>query len=85
MKDDRLRKTVLFGQLPSAKQKEGGSRTDLDEVFRKNLIEIGTSWEGVKRESLNRLVWSSCALICAVLRQLGPAISCCSSRFILLY
>ena len=55
MKGDRLPKIVLFGQLSGAEQKAGCSRLWWEDAINKDLKEIGTSWEGVKREALNRL------------------------------
>ena len=53
MKDDRLPK--VFGQPSRAKRKAGHPRLRWEDVIKKDLKEIGTSWEGVKREALNIL------------------------------
>ena len=50
MKDDRLTNIVLFGQLSRAKRKAGRPRLGWEDVIKKDLKEMGTSWEGVKRE-----------------------------------
>ena len=41
----------------------------------KDLKEMGTSWEGVKRETLNRLGWRRSVRSCVGLRRLGAAVS----------
>ena len=58
MKDDRWPKIVLVGQPSRVKRKEGCPTMALD-IAREELREIGTSGEGVKREALNRLRFSS--------------------------
>jgi hypothetical protein len=55
MKEDRLPKIVLFGQPSRDKQKAGRPPLGWEDVIKKDLKEMGTSWEGVKRETLNRL------------------------------
>ena len=57
MKDDRLPKIVLFGQPTGAKQKAGHPYLGWEDVINKDLKEIGTSCEDIKRETLNRLGW----------------------------
>ena len=57
MKDDKLPKIVLFGQPSRAKRKAGRPLLRWIYVIKNDLIENGTSWEGVKRETLNRLGW----------------------------
>ena len=57
MREDRLLRIVLFGQLSRAKRKGGRPQLGWEEVVMKDLREMGTSWEGVKREALNRLGW----------------------------
>jgi len=37
-----------------------------------------TSWEGTKREALNRLRWRRSVLSCVGLRRLGAAVKCSS-------
>ena len=56
-KDDRLRKIVLFGQPSRAKRKAGGPHLGWEDVISRDLKEMGTSWEDVKKEALNRLGW----------------------------
>ena len=48
-----------FGQPSRAKRKAGRPRMGWEDVIKKTLKEMGTSWEGVKREALNRLGWRS--------------------------
>ena len=55
MKDERLPKIVLFGQPFGATRKTGRPCLGWEDVIDKDLKEIRTSWEGVKREALNRL------------------------------
>ena len=55
MKDDRFPKIDLFGQVAMAKQKTGRPQLGWKDVLKKDLREIGTFCEGVKREVLNRL------------------------------
>jgi hypothetical protein len=55
MKDDRWPKTVLAGQPSRAKQKAGCPQIGWEIVIRKDLRETRASWEGVKRDALNRL------------------------------
>ena len=49
-------------------------RLGWEDVINKDLKEIGTSWEGVKREALNRLGWRKSVRSCAGLRRLSAAI-----------
>ena len=42
----------------------------------KDLRGIATSWEGVKREVLNRLEWRRSVRSCFGLRWLGAAVTC---------
>ena len=51
MKDGRLSKIVLFGQLYRAKKKEGIPRMGREEAVRKDLRKFVTSWEGLKNEA----------------------------------
>ena len=46
-----------------------------EDVINKDLREMGTSWEGVKRETLNRLGWRRSVRSCVGLRRLGAAVS----------
>ena len=57
MKDDRLPNIFLFGQPSGAKRKAGRPRLGWEDVINKDLKGMGTSWEGVKRQALNRLGW----------------------------
>ena len=75
MKDDRLPKIVLFAQPLGATRKAGRPRMGWEDVINKNLKEMGTSWEGVKREALNRLGWRRSVRSCVGLRRLGAAVS----------
>ena len=75
MKDDRLPKIVLFGQPSGATRKAGRPCLGWEDVINKDLKEMGTSWEGVKREALNRLGWRRSVRSCVGLRRLGAAVS----------
>ena len=75
IKDARLKKSVIFGQLSRTKRKAGRPHR-LEDVERKYLIEMGILWEGVKREALNRLGWRRSVGIYACLRWSGVAVSC---------
>ena len=74
--DDRLPKIALFGQLFRAKRKVGRPRLGWKDVIKKDLKEIGTSWEDVKREALNRLGWRRSVRSCFELKWLGTVVSC---------
>ena len=45
------------------------------DVINKDLKEMGTSWEGVKRKALNRLGGRRSVRSCVELRRLGAAVS----------
>ena len=75
MKDDRLPKIFLLGHPSRAKRKAGRPRLVWEDVIKKDLKEMGTSWEGVKREALNRLRWKRSVRSCVSLRWLGAAVS----------
>jgi len=45
------------------------------DVVRKDLKEIGTSWEGEKRNELKRLGWRKSVRSCVSFRRLGAALS----------
>jgi hypothetical protein len=51
MKDDRLTKIDLSGQPSRAKRKAGCPLSVWEDVIKKDLREMGTSWEGVKRKT----------------------------------
>ena len=74
MKDDRLPKIVLLGQPSLATRKAGCPCLGWEDVINKDLKEMGTSWEGVKREAL-RLGWRRSVRSCVGLRWLGAAVS----------
>ena len=50
MKDDRLPKIFLFVQPSRAKRKAGRPSLRWEDVIKKDLKEIGISWEGLKSE-----------------------------------
>ena len=65
--DDRLPNIVLFGQLSRAKRKAGHPRLEREGVIKKDLTDMGTSSEGVKRDAVNRLGWPQAAWCCGKL------------------
>ena len=75
MKDDRLSKIVLFGQPSGATRKAGGPCLGWEDVINEDLKEMGTSWEALKREALNRLGWRRSVRSCVGLRRLDAAVS----------
>ena len=75
MKGDILPKIVLFCQSYGAQRKAGLSCLGWENVINKDLKEIGTSWQGVKREALNRLGWWRSVRSCVGLRRLGAAVN----------
>ena len=75
MKDERLPKFVLFGQPSGATRKACRPCLGWEDVINKDLKEMGTSWEGVMRETLNRLGWRRSVRSCVGLRRLGAAVS----------
>jgi hypothetical protein len=76
MKDGRLPKIILFSQPSRAKWKAGRFHLGWEDVIKKDLKEMGTSWEGVKREALNRLGWRRSMHSFFGLRRPGAAMSC---------
>ena len=75
MKDDRLPNIVHFGQPSEATRKAGRLWLGWEDVINKDLKEMGTSWEGVKKEDLTRLGWRRSVRSCVGLRRLGAAVS----------
>jgi hypothetical protein len=75
-KEDRLLKIALFVLLFYASKKNGSLRLGWDDVVRKDLSKMGTSWEGVKREALNRLGGRRSVCRCISLRWLGAEVIC---------
>ena len=75
MKDDRLPTIVLFGQPSGATQKAGRPCLGWEDVINEDLKEMGTSWEGVKGEALNRLGRRRSVRGCVDLRWLGTTAS----------
>ena len=75
MKDDILPKIVLSDQPSGATKKAGCPCLGWEDVINKDLKEIGTSKEGVKREALNRLGWRRSVCSYVGLRQLSAALS----------
>ena len=64
-----------YRRLFGAKWKAGRPCLGWEDVINKYLKEMGTSWEGVKREALNRLGWRRSVRSCVGLRWLGAAVS----------
>ena len=76
MKDNGLVKIVLFGKSSRAEQKAGCPRLRWEDVIKKDLKKMVTSWDGVKKEALNRLGRRRSVGSCVGLRRLGAAVSC---------
>ena len=76
MKYDRLAKIVLFGQPSWAKQKAVCPRLGWEDVIKKDLKEMGISWEGVRIQTLNGLGWRGSVGNCFGLRGFDIAVSC---------
>ena len=75
MEDDRLPKIVLFRQPSGATRKAGRPHLGWKDVINKDLKEMETSWEGVKREALNILGWRRSVRRSVGLRWLGGVVS----------
>ena len=75
MKEDILPNIVLFGQPSGATRKAGRPCLGWEDVINKYVKEMGASWEGVKREDLNRLCWRRSVRSCVGPRRLGAAMS----------
>ena len=78
MKDGRLLKIVLYGQLFRAQWKADPPQLRWEGIIRKDSRELEFPLECVKRKALNRLgrrVMRSCVGF----RWLGVAVNCCSS------
>ena len=71
-----MSKIVIFSQTSRSKRKAGRPRLGWENGRKKGLMEIGNSWEGVKREALNGLGWRRSVRSCVGLRRLGAAVSC---------
>ena len=70
MKHDILPKIVLFGQPSRVKWKAGCPLLGWEDIIKKDIKKMGTSWEGVKWKALNRSVRS-----CVGLRRRVAAMS----------
>ena len=75
-KDNRFPKIVLFSQPTRVKQKASCPQLGRGEVVRKDLREMNTFWESVKRGALKRLGCRKRVRSFVVLRRLGAAVSC---------
>ena len=75
MKDNRFPKMVLLGRPAGAEWKAVRPRLGWEDVMNKDLKEIGTSLDGVRREVLNRLVWKRSVRSRVGLRRFGAAVS----------
>jgi len=76
MKDNRLSKIVAFDQPLRAKQEAGRPWLGWEDVMKKDLREMGTFWEGLKRIALNRLEYRRSEHCRVGLRRIGAAVSC---------
>ena len=71
----QITKDYPFWLTVWATRKAGRSLLGWEDVINKDLKDMGTSWEDLKREALNRLGWrrSMCSSVC--LRRLSAAVS----------
>ena len=76
MKNDRLLKIVLFGQPSRSDPTTGRTCLRWEDVIRKDLKEMGTSREGVKRVALNILGWRRSVRSCVGLMLPDAGVSC---------
>jgi len=76
MKDKRFPKILLFSQPSRAKQKASHPRLVWGYTVKKDLREMGASWEGVKREALNRWGCKGRVRRCLGLGWLSALVSC---------
>ena len=63
-----------YGQPYRAKWKAGHRRLGWEDLAKKDLKEIGSSWEDIKREALITLGWRRSVRSCIGLRRLGARI-----------
>ena len=75
MKDDKLPRIVLNGQPPRVKWKAVRPCRGWENVIKKDLKKMGTSWEDVKRDAFNRLDWRRNVRSCVGIMWLGAAVS----------
>ena len=74
--DDRLPKIFLFGRPSRVKRTAVRPCLWWEDVIKKDLQEIETSWEEVKKEALHRLRWSRSVHSCVGFMWLDAAVSC---------
>ena len=74
-KNDISPQIVHFGQPSRANRKACRPRLAWDDDVKKHLREMGTSWENVKNEALDRLGWMRSVRSCVGLPQFSPAVS----------
>ena len=72
MKNDRLPKIVLFCQVSRARRTEGCPRFGWEDKVKFKIN--GVSWDGAKREVLDRLEWRRSVRSFVGLRWLGAAV-----------
>jgi hypothetical protein len=72
--NDGKQNLVPFSQPSRAKQKTGRPRLGWEDVIKKDLRKMGTSWDILKREALNKLEWRRKVRSCVGLRWLGAAV-----------
>ena len=76
MKDGRLPKIILSTNRLGLNGNQSSSFRAGKDVIKKDLKEMRTSWEGVKREALSRLGLRRSVRSCVDLRRLGAEVSC---------
>ena len=75
LKNDRLQKIALFGHPSRGRWKAGCPRLSWEDDVKKDLREIGTSWEVINRKTLKRSGWRISERSCVGLRRLSNAVS----------
>lgn len=75
MTDERLPRLLLFGKPQEGRKKAGRPVMGWEEVIRKDLKNIGLSWEVAKVEAQNRGGWRRSVRQSTVLRRLPAAMS----------
>ena len=75
MKNDRLPKIILFGQPSGAARKAVRPRLGWEDFINKDSRDLETSWDGVKREGLNRVGCRRSVRCCVGLRRPGAVVT----------
>ena len=76
MKYVRSSEVILSSQPCRAKRKADRSQLGREDTIKKDLRELGTSWESLKNETLNILGLRRSVRSCVGHGQLGAVVSC---------